>query len=277
MKKIPNVNTHIFKQPGLPWQTSVTTSAQAQAAFDRYAADGVALSDSIKTILETYIDAQVASGNIFFHENILPLGNDNAVNALVGIGTKGRTGTNSSTTFSANGAIFNGSAFIDTLFSSLTEGVLLDDTTEGFYNYVNGNNAITAHGYGASGTNSGNTGLQQNPGTSRLNVNVNTTTAAASTAETFYANQALYMQRRSAAAGTTTDLLKDGVAVTTLAQTSTNPPDRTFYIGGRHGSTLKDPYTGTVSWFGIAVAETGFNHVAHETNLTALLTALGAI
>lgn len=62
MRKVPNVNTHIFKQPGLPWQTASFSDA-ALAAFAKYDTLGDGLTDAEKTAMAAYIDAEVAAGN----------------------------------------------------------------------------------------------------------------------------------------------------------------------------------------------------------------------
>lgn len=272
-----------MRKPGLSkrlkhWLTAgISYSDEALADQARFAADGVELDVAEKNALATYRDAQVAAGNIFLQENITLLGNNNPINAAVGIGTEAETGSLVDMTFDSHGGIHDGTTgHIKTGFIPSAKTVLQDDTTSGFYCYSNADTESTLAAYGSFHTVTGRMWLQQNFGTSRINVAINSTAAGSYSAQTFFNNVTLYMGRRSNAAGTITDMVKDGVAGSTTAVVSTGVPDREIYIGAVNNGSATQPFNGVIPWWGIAEDESNFDHVAHEINLIQLLTDLGA-
>ena len=137
MRKIPNINTHIFKQPNIPWSLE-TVSDEAQDMLDNYSSLGVALSGIERSLMIDYVDSLVDGGHYALTDNniIHSLGVTNEINGLLDW-KYGKVGTNNGATFDVNGATFNGvDQYINSNFTPSTDYVnaSINDVLMGGFN-----------------------------------------------------------------------------------------------------------------------------------------------
>jgi len=275
MRKVPNVNTHIFKQPDLPWSLEIV-SDEAQAMLDNYTLLGVTLTGIERSFMIAYVDDEVASGNhtLKDYETIYSLA---GVNALVDyIGGKIAIAVNAPT-FDINGANFDGSTnYIRSNFVPSTDGVnyTLDDSQVGVFVFDNVTPADFRYPFGvldgagtflyftsASGLGAG--------GGVRLPVN-----SGVVTIESFglVSDNTLYNIARNSS--TTQGIYADAVFTAANVNSGTVPTIE-VYIGARNNEgTAGSNFIGIISSFMIG-GDAGFNYTDYNTNLRALLTGLG--
>jgi len=269
MRKIPNVNKHIFKQPNIPW-SEAGFSADAQAVINRMTAPSSLEQSSIAT----FVDTLVADGNYALLDEIfgLSLGSTNGL-----IGFKGlATATNQGATFDINGASFVAAStqYIDTGFNMATDSVkyTLDDALITEYTKVMNPTGGQLRPFGVS-----NAGF----------------TAQASMTDRTGSNGSTYINGANVSHGTgvmTSDqtraivresnlihkVYNDGVKVIDGSKASVEIPNGNMFLGAYNiiGTGASGYYTGTISLFAIGAA-VGFNHVAWNTAVRTFLTNLG--
>lgn len=265
MRKIPNINTHIFKQPDIPW---AGVSAEAQAMLDNYELLGVALSGDEKSFMIAYVDAEVASGNhtIKDNETIYSLA---GVNGLVDyIGGKVSTAINAPT-HNVNGYVLDSiTQYIKTNFDVSTDATNYTQNNAsygGFLQAVTAPSANTAI-YGNEEASNSTFYLRQNFANDRVHVSLNAVRANGAAG---YAVAGLEIIERTSSANVKE--YRDGVLNDTVASTSASIASRTVLVGS---NSIDATLGGTVSSFMIGGALA--SNPEHNTNLRALLTGLGA-
>ena len=264
MRKIPNINTHIFKQPDLPWSL---ISDEAQAMLDNYELLGVALTGIERSSMIAYVDAEVASSNHTAkdYETIYSLA---GVNALVDyIGGKTATAINAPT-HDINGYTLDGSTqYIDTEYNPTDDGTnfILDDAFIGVFvkSVVDGSLSQYVIGSAGGTTNSvirhtNSVGIQ-----SSINTNANTNSLSED-----MANNTHYLASR--VLSTVAKLFKTGVEADSRTTNSSVILAADSWVG-RLSGVYFDGVISAVSLGG----SIGFNKSEHNTNLRALLTGLG--
>ena len=260
-RKVPNINNHIFKQPGLPWADTVSCafSDDACAVIDRMTEPTEIQQNSIAT----FVDAEVLNGNYELTDEFfcLSLG---ATNGLVGF--KSKTAVKSGTVvFDINGANYAGAGRIDTNWDNSADGVnsTQNDNMWGFYCKVTSG---TANAMWYIQGNNNNSYFQRVTSNARLYNNG----TSFDVADAAMQNDSLYMSIRDASDNA--DVYRNGVVETALAENSTVVVTGNVNIGGKADDT--NYVTGIVSTV-IMGGGIGFDPVAHNTNVRALLTNLG--
>jgi hypothetical protein len=261
MRKVPGVNTHIFKQPNIPWGSGF--SAEATAAFALYDSLGDGLTAAEKTVMAAYIDAEVANGNHTKkdYETIYSLSGNNAL--VDYIGGKVATAVNAPT-HSVNGYTFDGATnYIDSNWNPTDDGVKFtqNNGSVGAFVFDTGVGSMI---YGALGTGSINI-YHLITGPMVFNVSAGGVVSAIT-------NKSLFVGDRKGA--TEINIYKDGVNVDSNGVASAGNLNKDIFIGGRNNSGLTNASSSTISSF-IAAAAVGFNQSDYNTNLRTLLTGLG--
>lgn len=270
MRKIPNINTHIFKQPNLPWSLT-SFSAEAQAAFALYDSLGDGLTGAEKTAMAAYIDAEVASGNhtLKDYETIYSLSGNNALVDYIG----GKTATNvNAATQDINGFTFDGSTnYINTNFIPSTHGVNygLDDAhVEAFVKDVS---SITVFDYIF--------GISNSSKDIRLGTDNPTSTTILGLNDGVVVDVVYEIGSNELIAVTREDssniiVYVDGVSAHTEAIVSTALPTIVLTVGAlNNGGVIQNFAPVTIS--SLMMSGVLNSNSEHNTNLRALLTSLG--
>lgn len=266
MRKIPNINTHIFKQPDLPWSL---LSEEAKSMLGNYESLGVALSGTERSAMISYVDSEVESGNHYKkdYEIIFTL---SGINSLVDyIGGKIATLVNAPI-HTINGYTFDGlTQSIKSNFNPSIDGVnyTVNDFMVGVFvkqqdvstwsfdviydagsrlllDYDIANTRYEAY-YNANFTEGGRLSIVGGIRTKTLLQVYN---------------------------GTNRNFYNDGVLITGNAFSPIGIASGNFSFGGSTGKYFKGILSNAILGAGI-----GFNPLDNNTNLTALLTSLGTL
>lgn len=243
-------------------------SAAAQAVIDRMSGLAAGEADAIAV----FVDAEVANGNWALIDEFFCFGLTSEANALTGWISK--TATNNGATKVSTGFSFvsASSQYIDSNFNPSTDGnnYTLNDALIGSYIYednVTGNIA-SAISFAAPFSS---IRLNSSAKVIRINDNVNLSFAD-------NINKALLVASRTAS--NARHVYVNGVNSNSDAQVSASPVcDQVIPIGANQpaaGGGKNFFFEGILSSFIIGAA-IGFNHSAHNTNLTTLLTSLGVL
>lgn len=250
---------------------SSVISPEVQAMLDVYEAVGVALTGIERTVMISYVDAEVASGNHVLkdYETIYSLA---GVNALVDyIGGKVATAVNAPTQ-DINGFTTDGATnYIDSNFNPFTDGVNYQQTDALISAFLKtANPAITGNIWGSfftprrirmvyvGGSNNMSTGLNS------VNNDNHVGTTLIDTLQTL-----------SRIDNTNISWHQKGVLQQIYAQATNGIPNGNILVGARNnGGTANPSLVGTLSHFMVAKG-IGFNHAGSNTNLKALLIGLG--
>ena len=270
MRKIANINTHIFKQPDLTWSL---ISDEAQAMLDVYEAEGVALAGVERSSMITYVDAEVASGNhtLKDYETIYSL---DGVNALIDyIGSKTATAVNAPTQ-DINGYSFDGTtSYINTNFNPSSEGVnyTQNDALVGVFVKVAVMDATTRAIFANNGSpfialtdnNSGNIVTYIN----QVNAGIIIPPPSDISSSNLYSLSRINALRDS--------LFVNGIEKTaSVDRASSAPNNSTIKVASFGGSSQF--FGGTISSC-IIGGSIGLNKIEQNTNLRNLLTSLGTL
>lgn len=274
MRKVPNVNTHIFKQPGLPWQTASFSDA-ALAAFAKYDTLGDGLTDAEKTAMAAYIDAETAAGNQAKkdYETIFSLSGNNALVDYVG--GKVATAVNAPTQ-SVNGFTFDGATnYLQSNFTQsihYVNGSLNDSQAEAFVKTAMTSGIGSIFG-GLLNLVSG-TSMFDDKVNNRVSARNNSSAALVDNSDQISDNS-LYSNVRTNSANF--QILENGSQILTAAASSSSVTNREIFIGARNfqASSVDNFFSGTISTFMIGAVLV--DQSSHYTNLSTLLTTLGAI
>lgn len=261
MRKIPNINTHIFKQPNLPW---ATVSEEAQYVLDRM----TGLTAIEETAIINFVDQENDDGNWGLYDEFFCFALGGA-NALVGFKTK--TATNNGATFDVNGAN-TVAGFINSNYNPSVDGVnwqLLDAMFGMFFKVSdkrgvqNGNGALTGES----------TLIRDFESSANLTGFINgNSRKAEDLGNNINDNELIVLSRKSVSENI---FYRDGTSSgnTSLGVDPDTVTNADLYIGQANGG---DDYQGTISSF-IVGASIGFDQVQHNLNLRAFLTELGTL
>ena len=249
-------------------------SAEAKAAFALYDSLGDGLTQPEKVAMAAYIDAEVIMGNHAKkdYELIMSL---SGANALVDyIGGKVATAVNAPT-HSVNGFTLDGATnYIDSNFNPTTHGVNYKQDDAIFGVFIKSWNTGTPGALCGAFDTPFRMRLVLSGDAAQINTGVNSANNDNNPA-TIDITSALHLLARVDA----DDILwyENGSLQDTFAETSTGVPDINIFMGCRNSSGTPELFSpGTFSAF-IVGGGIGFDHAAYDTNMSALLTALGAL
>lgn len=269
MRKVPNVNTHIFKQPGIPWQTASFSDA-ALAAFAKYDTLGDGLTDAEKAAMAAYIDAEVAAGNQAKkdYEVIFGLSGNNALVDYVG----GKVATNvNAATQSVNGFAFDGSTnYINSNYNPNTDKINYSLNDAQIDIFVSSFDSIAAFDYFVGGTRSAVFSLLGTAATAAVR-NVGINGGASSFTKAYAANSLLSVSRQSAThIKAFTNGVQDG---SDIANNSTSVLNAPIFVGAYANITTPSNYAAiTVS--SLMISASLADQLSHYSNLSTLLSSL---
>lgn len=264
MRKIPDVNKHIFKQPGLVWSIGGDSiSSEAQAVLDRL----IGLTNEEESYIATFVDAEVSNGNwalideFFFFPSGL-------------IGFKSLTATNQGGTLSANGIEFDGSTqYLQSGFIASSHGgnYSLNNALVGGWIYDNQSAGANDRVFGAVDGVPERTQMYWAGGTT-FRCGVNQAPDSSFTNGNFVDKESYYM---TAEGSNATTFIKGGNLVGSAAIAKTTMPTTEIYIGARNNNgSDADHWDGIISTF-VVGASIGFNHSEHHSNIETLLSNFG--
>lgn len=272
MRKIPNINIHIFKQPNLPWAQH---SVESETVFDRM----TGLTGSEKGAMNKFINSQVDSGNwakILASGEFGHFGLQTPGNALTGWIDKTLAPINSPTHIPGTGFDFDGSTeYIEENFLPSVESSQ-DDVLFGVFVHTNDDLARASN----------REPMATFDGTRFTTILANTTTLvrtvlnAASTGiqdtTADLTSDTLFIVSRVTNARN--EFYIDGVIQTSApSRASLGLPTTEFFIGARNNNgTASSHFDGKLSSYVNSVG-IGFDHADFNTNLRILNTDLAAI
>ena len=239
-------------------------TSEAQAVINRMSG----LTALEESSIRDFVNAEVASGNYALYDEFYCFGLG-GTNALTGFKSKTATAVNAPT-FDVNGATFDGATnYIDSNFNPSTDAVnySLDNALAGAFVKEAAPDGGFNSLIGISGVD---TFLITDTNTNAINLYPNAASPIVVLSETIQAGN-LYMGSR--VSNSQSDIYKNGVSVASGVGASTVLPNDNFFVASRGLAQFLDC---TISTFQIGGA-IGFDQAAHNTNLTAFLTALGTI
>lgn len=236
----------------------------AQPVIDRF----TGLSEVQDTAIRNFVNQETRDGNWGLYDEFFcfALGETNSL-----IGFKSKTATNNGATFDVNGATFNGAEYINTNWIPSSDGVNYQLDNAFFGSYIKTKDSIGKSLTGMLGA--GTAILRDSEGTSATTIAINSTSNS-NALHTLVNDSVMIVSRADAS---NLKLWRNGGTVQTIANASTGLSSISFFTGGNNNAGgLYGGYNGTISTW-IAGASIGFDQVAHNTNLRAMLTELGTI
>lgn len=269
-RKVPNINTHVFRQPGLPW---------SESEYSINASEVLALMSGLTTkeeiAIAACVDGHVTDGNWDLIKEIQFGGLILEANKL--IGWKGlANGTNNGATAIDRGFSFNGSShYIATgIIPNGANGFSQDNMTIGAAVITNDDTG-TACILGSRDASLDGCRLRQLPSSNRLQTFVNNSGNGNFVADSTFDVNTLYCGDRQDSS--TVTMKKNGASFGSASVASVAFSDAEIYLGAYNNNGVADEhFNGSLGYWFIAEA-VGFDHSAFYNRMSQLYSDLIAM